>query len=98
MNNWHIFSTQNNRLRNKLWEISFDRLEKALDEQNHMNPYNPFKHITDEESLTYRLNEKEWEKFLKSLEPTPLESFQTNMNKIFKDTLSQLNTIKKQYE
>jgi hypothetical protein len=58
-----------------------------------MNPYNPFKHITNEESLIYWLAEKEREAFLKSLEPTAVESFHTNINRIFKDALSQLNTI-----
>jgi hypothetical protein len=58
-----------------------------------MNPYNPFKHITNEEALRYELDQQKWEKFLESLEPTPMESFQTNINKIFKDALSQLNNI-----
>lgn len=58
-----------------------------------MNPYNPFKHITNEEALMYELDQKEWERFLKSLEPTPVESFQTNINRIFKDALNQLNII-----
>ena len=58
-----------------------------------MNQYNPFKHITSEEALTYELDQKEWEKFLESLEPTPMEDFQTNINRIFKDALSQLNSI-----
>ena len=58
-----------------------------------MNPYNPFKHITNEEALTYELDQQAWEKFLESLEPTPLESFQTNINRIFKDALNQLNNI-----
>lgn len=58
-----------------------------------MNPYNPLKHITTEEALTYYLDQKEWKKFLESLEPTPVESFEANINRIFKDALNQLNTI-----
>jgi hypothetical protein len=58
-----------------------------------MNPYNTFKHITNEEALHEWLAEKEHEAFLKSLEPTAVESFQTNINRIFKDALNQLNTI-----
>jgi len=58
-----------------------------------MNPHNPLKHITNEEALTYYLNQKEWERFHASLEHTPLESFETNINRIFKDGLNQLNKI-----
>lgn len=58
-----------------------------------MNPYNPFKHITSEEALTFELDQQKWEKFLESLEPTPVESFETNINRIFKDALNELNNI-----
>ena len=58
-----------------------------------MNPYNPFKHITNEEALTFELDQQKWEKFLESLEPTPVESFETNINRIFKDALNELNNI-----
>lgn len=58
-----------------------------------MNPYNPFKHITNEEALTYWLDQQEWEKFLESLEPTPMQSFETNINRIFKDALTQLSNL-----
>lgn len=58
-----------------------------------MNPYNPFKHITSEEALTYELDQKEWEKFHASLEPTPMESFETSINRIFKDAINELNKI-----
>lgn len=58
-----------------------------------MNPYNPLKHITSEEALHDWLAEKEHEKFIESLEPAPIESFETNINRIFKDTLNQLNNI-----
>jgi hypothetical protein len=58
-----------------------------------MNPYNPFKHITNEESLLEWLDQKEWERFQESLEPTPTQSFETNINRIFKDALNALNKI-----
>ena len=49
-----------------------------------MNPDNRF---------NYELDQKEWERFLESLEPTPMQSFETNINRIFKDALNQLNNI-----
>jgi hypothetical protein len=45
------------------------------------------------ESLKYWLDQKEWERFLESLEPTPLESYEININRIFKDALNQLNNL-----
>jgi hypothetical protein len=58
-----------------------------------MNPYKPFKHITSEEALTQYLNEKKLEKFLKTLEPTPLESFESSIHQIFKQAVNALNQI-----
>ena len=58
-----------------------------------MNPYNPLKHITSEKALKCWLDQKEWEKFIESLEPTPMQVFEISINRIFKDALNQLNNI-----
>lgn len=58
-----------------------------------MNPYNLFKHITNESELIAWITEEEEEKFIKSLEPTALQSFEININRIFKDALNALNTL-----
>jgi len=58
-----------------------------------MNPYKPFKHITSEEALIQYLKEKEWEGFLETLEPTPIESFELRIHQIFKQAINELNQI-----
>jgi hypothetical protein len=58
-----------------------------------MNQYKPLKHITNEKSLQDWIDQKEWEKFLEILKPTPMESFETSINRIFKDALNKLNKI-----